>query len=190
MSVQEVCSGSFFKPYLFLQAQVHMPAKGSKGIVMRTNTCFRPDSFRPNSNYLINRSNITLQHHSQHQDHHEQIVKIGQLTIYPEKYDARAHNHSLHLTASEFRVLLLMAKRANRVVTRDELKQCLRVDQETSSDRALDNTVSRLRQKIQPLQLRINAVRSIGYELHDMLDATNGTAPSHTSPPPSTKPAS
>lgn len=98
-------------------------------------------------------------------DQNEPVVRVGQLTLYPEKYEVRTLRHPLRLTASEFRVLLLLARRASRVVRRDELKQCLRNDTEASSDRALDNTVSRLRQKIAHLHLRVTAVRGVGYEL-------------------------
>lgn len=97
----------------------------------------------------------------------EPVITIGALVIYPERYHARIHQHALKLTVSEFRILLMLARQAHGVVRREDLKDCLRGEQGPATDRALDNTVSRLRQKIELWQFRIAAVRGVGYQLAD-----------------------
>jgi two-component system OmpR family response regulator len=72
------------------------------------------------------------------------------------------------LTAGEFDLLLALAERANRVLTRDMLLDLLRGRQAGPFDRAIDVAVSRLRRKLEDDGRRsqlIKTVRGGGYVL-------------------------
>lgn len=71
----------------------------------------------------------------------------------------------LALTGQEFEVLRLLARRAGRVVLRNELRDQL---PPTTTDRNLDFVIRRLRDKLEVLDTRrrIEVVRGIGFRLH------------------------
>ena len=101
--------------------------------------------------------------------HHEEIV-IGKLHILPEAYTASLDGQPLALTASEFGVLLALARARGRVKTREHL--CTEVfDRKYNAfDRGLDVHVSDLRKKLgdHPKQPHfIRTIHSIGYMFID-----------------------
>jgi len=72
------------------------------------------------------------------------------------------------LTTSEFDLLLLLAKNANRVMSRDQIMDGLKGHDWTPYDRSIDNLIVRLRRKIEPDPERprlIKTVRGVGYTL-------------------------
>jgi DNA-binding response OmpR family regulator len=95
-------------------------------------------------------------------------ISVG--AIYVNRFAREAHVGSclLPLTAIEFDVLLLLARRAGEVVSRDELYQQVRGVPFDGIDRGMDVHVSRLRQKLQAGGLETSAlksVRGLGYLL-------------------------
>ena len=77
-------------------------------------------------------------------------------------------NVEIPLTGGEFDLLLALAERPNRVLTRDMLLDLLHGRQANPFDRAIDVAISRLRRKLndtgRPSQL-IKTVRTGGYTL-------------------------
>jgi DNA-binding response OmpR family regulator len=70
------------------------------------------------------------------------------------------------LTTAEFDLLLLFVKRANRVLSRDEIMDLLRGHDWSPFDRSIDNLVARLRKKIElngEAPGLIKTVRGVGY---------------------------
>jgi len=93
-------------------------------------------------------------------------LTFGQLQIHPiQRYVALA-NETVLLTPAEFDVLLLLAKHAEQVVSRDEILKTLRGIEYDGFDRSVDVKVSALRKKLmdnlsQPR--KIITVRAKGY---------------------------
>jgi DNA-binding response OmpR family regulator len=98
-------------------------------------------------------------------------IQVDDLVIDPPAHKATLGGRELQLTSFEFRVLVVLARRAGEPVTREELASAVlpkggRYD--PSVDRSLDVHVSHLRQKMgdggrEPR--RIRTVRGIGYLL-------------------------
>jgi DNA-binding response OmpR family regulator len=100
-----------------------------------------------------------------------QRVELGELSVDIPAHRAMVGGRELQLTSFEFRVLVVLARRAGETVTREELAHAVlpkgaRYD--PSVDRSLDVHVSHLRHKIgddarEPK--RIRTVRGVGYVL-------------------------
>ena len=95
-------------------------------------------------------------------------LRFGALLIRPAAREARVGDAALALTTAEYELLLFLAQRAGRVVSRDEIMQGLRGLEFDGLDRAIDARVSRLRRKIgddAEAPQRLKTVRGQGYLL-------------------------
>jgi two-component system, OmpR family, response regulator RstA len=95
-------------------------------------------------------------------------IVVGALSVNRFAREARVGSCLLPLTAIEFDVLFLLARRAGEVVSRDELYHQVRGVPFDGIDRGMDVHVSRLRQKLQAGGMETSAlksVRSLGYLL-------------------------
>ena len=101
------------------------------------------------------------------------VLAVGDLEIDTGALVARRGGLPVALTGFEFRILVVLARRAGETVTREELASAVRepgkaAAYDPSVDRSLDVHVSRLRQKLEadPKDPRlIKTVRGIGYVL-------------------------
>jgi len=105
-----------------------------------------------------------------------ETIAVGPLVIDHAARVVTRHGTEVPLTSFEYRILLVLARRAGETVTREELATEVREPAEAakgqpydpSVDRSLDVHVSRLRQKIEddPKEPRlIKTVRGVGYVL-------------------------
>lgn len=72
----------------------------------------------------------------------------------------------IDLTTAEFNLLELFLRHPQRVMTRDEIMNCLKGQDWSAFDRSVDSAIARLRRKIEPDADRprhIKTVRSVGY---------------------------
>jgi DNA-binding response OmpR family regulator len=95
-------------------------------------------------------------------------VSVGPLALDPASRSATLDGRPLDLTGYEFDLLLCLAERAGRVLSREQLMELARGSAEEAFDRAVDVHISRLRQKLgdDPRQPRfIRTVRGVGYQL-------------------------
>jgi two-component system, OmpR family, response regulator len=95
-------------------------------------------------------------------------VKVGGLLIDPAARTVSLDGEEIHLTGYEFDLLEALARRAGRVLTREQLMELARGSAEEAFDRSIDVHVSRLRQKLgdDPKRPRlIKTVRGSGYLL-------------------------
>jgi DNA-binding response OmpR family regulator len=93
-------------------------------------------------------------------------VNIGCLTMDRTRRSATVATQPIQLTTGEFDVLWLFSQRVGRVLTRDQILEGLERDAFDAGDRAVDITISRLRQKLgddpkSPTWFR--TVRGVGY---------------------------
>ncbi len=93
----------------------------------------------------------------------DQPLKFVGLEIDPISQLVTRDQQSISLTAAEYRLLLLLASHPDRIYSRDDIMHELNgVDADIYS-RAIDILISRLRQKLKPLNA-IKTIRSRGYQ--------------------------
>jgi DNA-binding response OmpR family regulator len=96
------------------------------------------------------------------------VIQLGALELDAATRDVRVDGVLLPLTTMEFDVLLILAREAGTVVTREELYKKVVGVAYDGLDRGMDVHVSRLRRKLQQGGLdpsRIKSVRGVGYLL-------------------------
>jgi DNA-binding response OmpR family regulator len=98
----------------------------------------------------------------------ETTVNVGGLELDPASFIARKEGHELSLTATEFRLLLEMARRPGQVFTREMLLDRVWNYDYLGDSRLVDVAIQRLRAKVEddPAHPRlITTVRGVGYRL-------------------------
>jgi DNA-binding response OmpR family regulator len=95
-------------------------------------------------------------------------VKVGGLVVDPAARRVTLDGREVALTGYEFTLLHALARRAGRVLSREQLMELARGSAEEAFDRSVDVHVSRLRQKLgdDPKRPRLlKTVRGAGYLL-------------------------
>ena len=95
-------------------------------------------------------------------------VRVGSLTVDPGARRATLDGREVPLTGYEFDLLRVLAERAGRVLSREQLMELAGGSPEEAFDRSIDVHVSRLRQKLgdDPRRPRLlKTVRGAGYLL-------------------------
>ena len=98
----------------------------------------------------------------------ETTISVGQLEVDPTGFTARKDGKDLPLTATEFRLLLEMARRPGQVFTRELLLQRVWSYDYLGDSRLVDVAVQRLRAKLEDDPAHpsmIKTVRGVGYRL-------------------------
>ncbi|MCS7462563.1 response regulator transcription factor [Paenibacillus doosanensis] len=97
----------------------------------------------------------------------EKVIQVGDLYIYPEKYEVMLNGESIPLRPKEFEVLLYLVQRPGVVVTRDDLMNIVWGFDYIGGQRTVDVHVSSLRKKLEMNQqsVQIESIRGVGYKL-------------------------
>jgi DNA-binding response OmpR family regulator len=101
-------------------------------------------------------------------DREEPTLQVGDLEVDPAGFSARKAGSDISLTATEFRLLLELARRPGQVMTREILLQRVWNYDYLGDSRLVDVAVQRLRAKVEddPAEPRlIKTVRGVGYRL-------------------------
>ncbi|WHZ01981.1 response regulator transcription factor [Neobacillus sp. YX16] len=97
-------------------------------------------------------------------------IIIGNLQIFPDKYEAYFNNQQLELTLKEYELLHYLAQNKNRVLTRDQLLSAVWNYEFAGDTRIVDVHISHLREKIEKDTKKpsyIKTVRGLGYKLEE-----------------------
>ena len=94
-------------------------------------------------------------------------IVIGPLVIDLDKFEVSADGARVDLTATEFKILQLLASRKGRVFTRDQILDFLWGQEKAVIDRTIDVHVRNLREKLGPAALLIKNIRGVGYKLDE-----------------------
>ncbi|WNQ09917.1 response regulator transcription factor [Paenibacillus aurantius] len=97
----------------------------------------------------------------------EKVFTVGDLRIYPDKYEVLLNGESIPLRPKEFEVLLYLVQRPGVVVTRDDLMNVVWGFDYIGGQRTVDVHVSSLRKKLEMNQdtVQIDSIRGVGYKL-------------------------
>jgi two-component system, OmpR family, phosphate regulon response regulator OmpR len=94
------------------------------------------------------------------------VLRFGRLEIDRAAHEARIGGVACVLTAHQFELLRVLAERAGRVQTREQLMQAVRGEDLEEFDRSIDVHISRIRAAIEDdpkHPRRIRTVRAVGY---------------------------
>jgi two-component system phosphate regulon response regulator OmpR len=94
------------------------------------------------------------------------VLRFGKLEIDRAAHEARVSGKACLLTAHQFEILRVLAERAGRVQTREQLMQAVRGEDLEEFDRSIDVHISRIRAAIEEdpkHPKRIRTVRAVGY---------------------------
>ncbi|MBS2771973.1 response regulator transcription factor [Anoxybacillus rupiensis] len=112
---------------------------------------------------------IPSQHgHEEAEDPHK--IRIADLEILPEHYEAYFQGERLELTPKEFELLVYLAKHKGRVLTRDQLLSAVWNYDFAGDTRIVDVHISHLREKIEQNTKKpvyIKTIRGLGYKLEE-----------------------
>lgn len=98
----------------------------------------------------------------------DEVIKIGELEIHPDKYMVMFKGEPLVLTPKEFELLLYLANHRGKVLSRDQLLNGVWDFHYDGDTRIVDVHISHLREKIeadtkQPVYIR--TIRGFGYKM-------------------------
>ncbi|MGO4929143.1 response regulator [Fundicoccus sp. Sow4_D5] len=97
----------------------------------------------------------------------EEVIKIGELEIYSDRYEVRIADKEIEVTPKEFELLLYMATRKGRILSRDQLLNRIWNFDYAGETRIVDVHISHLREKIEKDTKNpeyIKTVRGFGYK--------------------------
>jgi DNA-binding response OmpR family regulator len=114
---------------------------------------------------LIARIQAVLRRREQ-RDTVRQIV-LGPLVIDLDKHEVTQAGRPVDLTATEFKILQLLASRRGRVFTRDQILDHLWGHEKAVVDRTVDVHIRNLREKLGPAASLIKNVRGVGYKVEE-----------------------
>lgn len=98
----------------------------------------------------------------------EEIIVVGEIEIYPEKYEVIIGDNSVNLTPKEFDLLLYLARRTGRILSREQLLNAIWNYDFAGETRIVDVHISHLREKIEENTKKpeyIITARGFGYKL-------------------------
>jgi len=117
---------------------------------------------------ILRRTQTTIM--AVHTEDDSKKITIGELTIYPEHYEAYIGEQLLELTPKEFELLLYLVKNKGKVLTRDILLSAVWNYDFAGDTRIVDVHISHLRDKIENNSRKpvyIKTIRGLGYKLEE-----------------------
>ena len=90
-------------------------------------------------------------------------LRVGPVEIDVPSHEARVDSRPVTLTATEFNLLLILARRRGRVQTRERLLQDVWGYETAIDTRTVDTHMRRLREKIGPAAELLETIRGVGY---------------------------
>ena len=94
-------------------------------------------------------------------------IAVGTLVIDLDKFEVTAEGLKIDLTATEFKILQLLASRKGRVFSRDQILDFLWGNEKAVVDRTVDVHIRNLREKLGAAASLIKNIRGVGYKLEE-----------------------
>ncbi|WP_409270886.1 response regulator transcription factor [Neobacillus sp. SCS-31] len=110
------------------------------------------------------------QEKQQEEPEEEEAILIGDLKIFPERFEAFFKEELLSLTLKEFELLNCLAQNKNKVLTRDQLLSTVWNYDFAGDTRIVDVHISHLREKIEVDSKKpdyIKTIRGLGYKMEE-----------------------
>jgi len=95
-----------------------------------------------------------------------EVYRFGDVEVDFARYEVRRAGRRMEVTPTEFKLLAAFVRRPGRVLTRDQLLDEVWGRETFVTDRVVDNQITNLRKKIEPVPARpryLFNVRGVGY---------------------------
>jgi two-component system phosphate regulon response regulator OmpR len=122
---------------------------------------------------LLARIKAVLRRHAPKAPTDHSVLRFGRLEIDPGAREARLDGESRPLTSHQFAILLALARKPGRVLSREQILRSATGDELEAFDRSIDVHISRIRAAIEDdprKPRRIGTVRGAGYVFHSRQD--------------------
>jgi len=116
---------------------------------------------------LMARVKAVLRRHTSPEPSDESILTLGDLVIHPGRHQVTVSGKSVDLTATEFGVLHLLARRPGWVFTRYQIVDAVHGEDYPVTERSVDVQIVGLRKKLKKAGKLIETVRGIGYRFSE-----------------------
>ncbi len=116
---------------------------------------------------LMARVKAVLRCHTSPEPAGEAVLSIGDLVIHPGRHQVTVAGKPVDLTATEFGVLHLLARRPGWVFTRYQIVDAVHGEDYPVTERSVDVQIVGLRKKLKKAGTMIETVRGIGYRFGD-----------------------
>jgi len=97
----------------------------------------------------------------------EAVIKMRNMVIHPGRHAVLVDGRPVDLSATEFRVLLVLARRPGWVFTREQILDAVHGDNYAITSRAVDVQILGLRRRLGTAGEAIETVRGVGYRLKE-----------------------
>ena len=100
----------------------------------------------------------------------EEVVIVGDIMIYPDKYEVFVRDVLIEITPKEFELLIYLARRTGRILSREQLLNAIWHYDFAGETRIVDVHISHLREKIEKNTKKpeyIITARGFGYKLEE-----------------------
>lgn len=98
-------------------------------------------------------------------DEISEVIRIGEISLDTATYEVKCKGEVIHLTPSEFKILLEMGKNSGKVLTRDHLISVVQGEGINVTGRTIDTHVFGLRKKLGDQGELIDTIRGVGYRV-------------------------
>jgi two-component system phosphate regulon response regulator PhoB len=95
------------------------------------------------------------------------VVRVRDLVVDPSRHEVSVNNEKVDLTATEFKLLSLLASRPGRVFTRQQIIESIHGRYAAVTDRSVDVQVVTLRRKLGERGSDVETVRGVGYRFKE-----------------------
>ena len=93
----------------------------------------------------------------------KELIRIGQISIDLARHEVVVQRKRVELTATEFRLITVLAQRRGRVQSREQLLRDVWEYDSAIDTRTVDTHMRRLREKLGPAASHLDTVRGVGY---------------------------
>jgi DNA-binding response OmpR family regulator len=95
------------------------------------------------------------------------LIHVAGIDIDRDRHEVTVHGSAVALTATEFKLLALLASKPGRVFTRQQIIESIHDGFAAVTDRSVDVQVVALRKKLSDAGTHIETVRGVGYRFRD-----------------------
>ncbi len=116
---------------------------------------------------LIARIRAVLRRSKRSEANDPELIKHLDLTIHPARHEVKIDETPIDLSATEFSILLFLAKHPGWVFTRNQIISAVKGDDYPVTDRSVDVQIVGLRKKLGDMGSYIETVRGVGYRFKE-----------------------